>query len=132
MPSSAVHSFSDADDYAAAIRASTVEVTVTGRGQFTAKLIRIDFHRLWMQRFSESLPRVMHAANVPGRAIIMFRTQPGPSLLFRGLEQADHIIRNSEGDNFYQLSSGPVCFGSMSLPVEEMASVGAMMAGCDL
>jgi AraC-like DNA-binding protein len=46
--------------------------------------------------------------------------------------QADHIIRHNEGDNFYQLSSGPVCLGTMSLPVDEIASVGAMMAGCDL
>ena len=76
MPSSAVHRFSDAGDYAAAIRGGTIEVTVTGRGQFSAKRIRIDFHRLWMQRFSESLPRVLHSADVSGRAIMMFRTQP--------------------------------------------------------
>jgi AraC-like DNA-binding protein len=63
----------------------------------------------------------------------MFRAQPGPSLLLSGVEmQADHITRLSEGDDAYQLSSGPVCFGTMSLPVDEIASVGATMAGCDL
>jgi hypothetical protein len=72
MPSSAVHRFSDADDYAAAIRGGTVEVTITERGQFNAKRIRIDFHRLWMQRLSESLPRVLHFAVMPGRAGLMF------------------------------------------------------------
>jgi hypothetical protein len=109
MPSSAVHRFSDPDDYAAAIRAATVEVMITGRGQFTAKRIRIDFQRLWMQRLSESLPRVLHLAAMPGRAAIMFRTRPGPSLLLSGVEmQADHITRHCEGDDAYQLSSGPV------------------------
>ena len=44
--------FTDPDDYAAAIRATTAELTVIGRGHFTAKLTRIDLHRLWMQRFS--------------------------------------------------------------------------------
>ena len=58
MPSSAVRTFSDADDYATSMRATKAEVTVTGRGRFTAKLIRIDLHRLWMQRFSDNLPRV--------------------------------------------------------------------------
>ena len=58
MPSSAVRTFSDPDDYATSIRATKAEVTVTGRGKFTAKLIRIDLHRLWMQRFSDNLPRV--------------------------------------------------------------------------
>ena len=54
MPSSAVHTFADPDDYAAASRQATYELTVTERGHFTAKLIRIDLHRLWMQRFSET------------------------------------------------------------------------------
>ncbi len=54
MPSSAVRTFVDADNCAAAIRQGTVELTVTGRGRFEAKLTRIDLHRLWMQRFFES------------------------------------------------------------------------------
>ena len=74
MPSSAVRTFTDPDDYAAAIRATRAELTVTGRGHFTAKLTRIDLHRLWMQRFSDNLPRVAHSAAMTGRAIISFRT----------------------------------------------------------
>jgi hypothetical protein len=41
MPSSAVRTFTDPDDYAAAIRQGTSELTVTERGHFTAKLTRI-------------------------------------------------------------------------------------------
>jgi hypothetical protein len=37
MPSSAVRTFSDPDEYAATVRAAKTEFTVTGRGQFTAK-----------------------------------------------------------------------------------------------
>jgi AraC-like DNA-binding protein len=133
MPSSAVRTFTDPDDYAMAMRAATVEATVIGRGEFTAKIVRMDFHHLWMQRFSERLPRVMHSALVPGRAIITFRTQPGPSLLWSGAEmQAGSITRHSEGHEAYQLSSGLASFGAMSLPVEDMASVGEAMAGLDL
>jgi AraC-like DNA-binding protein len=133
MPSSEVHTFTDPDDYAAAIRAATVEATVTGRGQFAAKRIRIDLHRLWMQRFTENLPRVLHTSLAPGRAVITFRTRPGRGLLWSGVEmQADYITRHSEGEETHQLSSGKACFGAMSLPVEEMASAGATMAGCDL
>ena len=81
MPSSAVQTFSDPDEYAAAIRATSTEFTVTGRGQFGAKLIRIDLHRLWLQRASDNLPRISHPTNIAGRAVLSFRTQPGPSLL---------------------------------------------------
>jgi AraC-like DNA-binding protein len=130
MPSSAVRTFSEPDDYAAAIRAGAVEVIVTGRGQFAAKQVRIDFHHLWMQRVSDNLPRVWHAANMPGRAGILFYTQRGPRLVYSGVEiQADQIVRPSEGEQYYQVSSGPACFGAMSLPVEEMESLGAIETG---
>jgi AraC-like DNA-binding protein len=133
MPSSAVRSFSDADEYAAAIRNTTAELTVTGRGHFRAKLIRIDLHHLWMQRFSETLPRIVHSAMAVERASITFRTRPGPSLLWSGVElQPINITRHSEGESSHQLSSGSACFGAMSLPVEKMVSVGAVIAGCDL
>jgi hypothetical protein len=58
MPSSAVRSFAEPDAYAASIRAGEIELTVSGRGDFNAKLTGIDLHHLWMQRFSENLPRI--------------------------------------------------------------------------
>lgn len=133
MPSSAVRTFSNADEYATAIRGGAFEVTVIARGDFSAKHTRIDFHRLWMQRISESLPRVWHSAIMRGRAPIMFRTQGGARLLSHGMDMLTHqITRLSEGEDFYQLSRGPVSFGAMSLPVEDMAFIGATTAGSDL
>jgi AraC-like DNA-binding protein len=133
MPSSAVRTFTDPDDYASAIRATKAEITVIGRGRFTAKLTRINLHRLWMQRLSDNLPRVGHSAAMTGRAIISFRTQPGPDLLWSGAEmRATNIIQHSEGQSSFQHSSGSACWGAMSLPVEEMVSVGATIAGVDL
>jgi AraC-like DNA-binding protein len=133
MPSSAVQTFTDPDDYTSAIRGASAELTVIGRGRFTAKLIRIDLHRLWMHRFSDNLPRIAHSANVTGRTFVSFRTQPGLSLLSAGLEMnPTAIIRHYEGQSSFQHSSGSASFGYMSLPIEEMALVGAALAGCDL
>ena len=133
MPSSSVRTFTDPDQYAASIRQGTYELTVIGRGDFTAKLTRIDLHRVWMQRFSEALPRISHVSGWGGRAVIAFRTRPGPSLLRVGMEmQPTTVVRHSEGQGYYQNSSGLASYGSMSLPVEEMASFGVAVAGCDL
>jgi len=88
MPASTVRSFSDSDEYAAAIRAANVELTLTGRGLFAAKLVRIDLHQLWMQRAFDNLPRISHPTNIAGRAIVSFRTRPGPSLLTEGCRGA--------------------------------------------
>ena len=136
MPSSAVHTFADPDDYGAATRrnkAERFEINVTGRGRFTGKIIRIDLHSLWMMRLSDNLPRIGHSATTAGRAMFTFRTEPGPGLLADGLEmQPTSIMRHSEGQNYYRLSAGFASYGSMSLPLEEMATVGEEMAAFDL
>lgn len=133
MPSSAVRTFTDPDDYAASIRATNAEFTVTERGQFTANIIRIDLHRLWMQRFSDNLPRVGHSAAKSGRTIISFRTQAGPSLLWGGAEMhPTNIVRHGEGESTFQRSSGSASWGAMSLPMEVAAAVGETLAGSDV
>jgi len=126
MPSSSVRSFSDPDDYGRSIRAVTAEMTVTGRGRFSAKLTRIDLDRLWMQRFSENLPRTAHRAQPAGRVIIAFRTQPGPSLYRGGVEMLPTNISLSEGTDFFQRSSGLADFATMSLPTEQMIAIAAV------
>lgn len=132
MPTSAVMTLSDPDEYAAAFRNAKVEITVTGGGQFTAELTSIDLHRLQMQRCYENLPRVVHWTGTSERAVIAFRTQPGPSLLWGGAEMLPNtLVRYGEGSNF-QRSSGPVRWAAMSLPVADMVTAGAAMAGLDL
>jgi hypothetical protein len=120
MPSSAARTFTDPDDYAACIRNSTAEMTITGRGVFNAKLTRIDLHRLWMQRFADNLPRVAHTASRSERVSITFRTQPGPTLLWGDAEMLPtNIVRHGESGSPFQRSSGSVSFAAMSLPVED-------------
>ena len=133
MSSSAVHTFTDPDDYAAAIRGTKAEVTVIGRGQFTAEITRIDLHRLWMQRFSDNLPRVGHSAGTSGRVIISLRTQPGPSLLWGNAEMLPtNLVRHGQGESTFQRSSGSASWGAMSLPLEDAVAIGETLAGCDL
>jgi AraC-like DNA-binding protein len=132
MPTSAVRTFSDPDDYAASIRNARVEMTITGRGQLVAKIIRIDLHRLWMQRFSDNLPRVAHSGEM-GRASLIFRTKPGPSLLWGGVEMLPtKITRLGLGDSTFQRSAGAAHWGALSLPVEDIAAIGAVTGGTDL
>jgi hypothetical protein len=69
-----VKTFSEPDEYTAAIRQGTYQLTITQRGIFKAKLSRIDLHRLWMQGFSEELARTSHVDDWGGRAVIAFGT----------------------------------------------------------
>jgi len=133
MPSSTVRIFTDADTYAASIRGTNAEITITGRGRFEGKLVHIDLHRLQTRQASDNLPRIGHSVDVPGYATIAFRTRPGPGQLRNSVEMLpSNIIRRSEGESYFQKSDGFASFGSMSLPVEDIASIGEAMVGCDL
>lgn len=133
MPSSSVLVFTEPGEYAAAIRATTIDLTVTERGQFRAKRTRVDFHRLWMQRFSENMSRTLHSSFVSGRAIITFRTEPGQNLHWSGLQQqSGDLIRHNDGEDAFQHSAGSASWGAMSLPLSDMVGVGITMGGVDL
>jgi AraC-like DNA-binding protein len=133
MPSSAVRNFTDPADYSASIRGATVEHTVIGHGRFNATNTVMDLHHLWMQRFSVSLPGITHFNHDAGRTVIAFRTEQGPSIITGGLEmRRSNIIRCSQAQEYFRKSDGYASFGSMSLPVEVMASYETAIGGCDL
>ena len=86
---------------------------------------------MWLQRFSDSLPRVAHFNHSPGRAIISFRTHAGLELLWDGKVEPAGLARHPECYSFFQRSSGPTHLGAMSLPIEDMGIVGETYGGGD-
>jgi AraC-like DNA-binding protein len=133
MPSSAVRSVEDPYDYEQSMRGTKNELTIVGGGEFHAKITRVDFDRLWIQRVSEVRPRIMHSADVSGRATISFHTKPGPSLLRGGIEAtSSDIVTRGKDHSYFERSNGIVHWGSMSLPAPDMQSVGIAVADCEL
>jgi AraC-like DNA-binding protein len=133
MLSSAIRRVADADEYRAAVRPSSVEFTVTSAGRFAATVVRIDLYHLWLQRGQETLPRIWRA--VPGveRSIITFLTRAGSSAVRNGAEfHSGEIALHSRRHGYHHRSLGPLAWAAMSLPVAEMAAVGAAVAGRDL
>jgi hypothetical protein len=68
MPSSEVRSFTDLDEYLAALPAPHVKGVLTGPGRFSVELTQINLHRVLLVRGEESLPRVVSATTSPLRA----------------------------------------------------------------
>ena len=133
MPSSAVRSFTDPDRYAAAIRQGSVQMTVTGRGQLSAQIIRIDFHRLWMKWFSDNLPRIAHVDSGEGAPSSRFGHEPGPSVSWAGFDlQPEGIIRHRGSGSSFQHTTGATSFGAISLPLEDVDSLLGVIARNDL
>jgi hypothetical protein len=133
MPSSTVRTFADPDDWTTTFRGSQAELTITARGQFSAKLTWIHLHSLQMQRFFDNLPRILHVAHVHQRATISFLAPQGPPQRWSGTELTPtHVMLHNLDQNHFQQTSGAASSGFMSLPVENFVSAGATMIGCDL
>src|SRR4029077_19763572 len=89
--------------------------------------------RLWMQRFSENLAPNSHVDGWGGRAVIAFRTEPGPSLVRNGTElSTSGISWLRPGQSYFQRSAGRSAYGTMSLPLEELAVYSRAIIGREL
>ena len=132
MPTSMVRRFAEPDEYVACMQATSAEVSITRSGYFAAKLARISLHSVWMQQYSETLPRLAHFDNMPGRAVFAFQTRAGPGLLWDGTETPPGaIIRLIDGQSGFLRSTGPSHFASMSLPVADIHAIGATLGDTD-
>ena len=83
MPTSVVYAATDPCEYGAVIRGADVNVLINGRGNFQAKVTRIDLHNMWLQRGEENLPRIFRSTPPDNRVGSQTRlgdcTPRGPS-----------------------------------------------------
>ena len=133
MPSQ-VSVFTDPYPYEAAIRAADVKAVPTARGKFRAELTRINFRRLWMQRFSESLPVIKYTAMDPRRAPIVFLTEPNqPAIHHEGIDVSpEGIVIYGSGVGVHHRTSAGCRFGSMSLSPDDLAASARTFTGREI
>ena len=134
MPSSVVRTFTDPDAYFAGIRNLQIDGIVLRRGVFRAESTRIDLYRLWMHKFDEGLPRLMKVTPSGQRAGLLFTIRPGqPAMQVNGIETSQNQIAKFGLDrDWYIRSSAPCEWGTMSLPLEDLAAAGEAIIGCEL
>jgi len=132
MPSSRIFAFDDPESYQGTVRAAKeVRVTPTTRGHFYAELLQIDLHRLWMQHFRESLPRIAEASGDVDRAAILFPLE-GPGFRHRGIDVSPGDIVVEDCDLAHFLSVAPGRMGAMSLTPTDLAAAGRVLVGREL
>lgn len=134
MPKSVVLRFSDPYEHQRAVRSGNVKFVVAAAGDYRAELTRIDFHRLWMQRSQDSLPRLGYSAIDTDRAPIFFLSDSQqPPLLFGGKDlPPDDMVFFAPGAEHHQRSSSECRWGAMSLTHEDLAAAGRAIVGYDL
>lgn len=133
MPSSSVRTYADPGEMETAHVAAKVELAPIGRESLSARAVRVELDHLWLTRTHESAARIKHVALSPARAFITFLTQPGPDVIIRGgIMPWTGVMRHSREHAYYERTSGPTHWGTMSMPVADMVAVGLATGGCDL
>lgn len=124
-------SFDNPYAYQAAIRAVDVQVLVSQKGAFRAELTRVDFERLWLQRFYENLPRLVRGALNPARLPILFQAEPNRAAMQHcGLDIGrDDLVILGRGSFDFQRMSGDNHWAAMSLAPEDLALASEEITG---
>jgi AraC-like DNA-binding protein len=130
MPGSGTSTFIDPDDYQASLRQARLDLLVTGRGAFNARLTWATLHHLQVLRSEEDLPRIAYLSLAPGLVFVGFATRPDPPMLWAGVElQTGDIIFHSRGERFHQRTTGPCSWSLVGLAPEHLERYGGALSG---
>jgi AraC-like DNA-binding protein len=134
MLRSATFTFDDPVAYQAALRGAEAEVLVTGEGDFRAEYTYIHFDKLLIQDGFENLPCVSHTIVSSRQAGVLFSTDPSEQgVRYCGIEVASNaicVIR--PGSSIHVRTSRSHSWAAMTLPPENLASIGGALTGRDL
>jgi AraC-like DNA-binding protein len=128
MWSSRIVGSRDPDEFVTLIRPSGCDILVTERGPFKARGILMEIDRLYLQRRSERLARLIQVA-MP-RPGMLFLTEAGPSMFWDGVEIGqDNLALFSSGETYLSRLSGPTSWGALSLADDDMEAICGLSSG---
>lgn len=130
MPGSGTGTFIDPDDYQASLRQARIELLVTPRTAFNARLTWATLHRLELLRSEEDVSRVAYVSLDPALVFVGFTTRPDPMMRWGGQElQPNEIIFHSSGERFHQQTTASCSWSLVGLPPEHLERYGSALTG---
>ena len=104
--------FADPSDCDGALGGTKVQLTVTGSGEFKARLTWLHFRHLQVLRGCEELPRIAYVSLPPSRIVVSFPTEEVP-LIWDGIELGSgDIVFHSRGERMHQRTTGQGRWGA--------------------
>lgn len=133
MPLARFQTFDDPDRFQASFRATDCEM-LAGSTRFRAKLARMDFSRLWMQRADMAGPVVVRVTPPPKRFGVVFLANPEQAHpVQNGIELSSRdVLIYPPGQVAHFWSQGASRIAMMSLGEADAANAGFVATGRDL
>ena len=129
MAEAGTHTFSDPERYAAAFGDVCVKLTITGAGNFSARLTHLKLQHLDAYLCRESLPRVAYISLPTERIVLSFPIGSAPPLFGRSALRTGDFVLHSRGDRMHQRSSSACQWGLVSLSLRQFANCGEAPSG---
>jgi AraC-like DNA-binding protein len=121
--------FTDPDGYAAAFSDARVNMTITGGGDFEARLTRLKLNHLQVYRCYESLPRIAYISLPPAQIVLSFPLGT-TSLVSDGVVlRGGDMVLHRRGEGTHQRSEGACQWGLISLSREELENYRKALTG---
>jgi AraC-like DNA-binding protein len=129
MADGGTQTFKDPDGYAAAIGDTRLNLTITGAGDFRARLTWLQLQHLKIYRCCESLSRISYISLSPQLTFLSFPIK-ATSAIFSGLSpQNGDIIFHSSGERAHQRFNGACQWGLIVLSAQHFADCSKALVG---
>jgi AraC-like DNA-binding protein len=131
MPGSVTSVFSEAEEFAAALRAEGVlSLLVTGAGEFRARLTELTLHRLRLSAAEERLPRIAFTAMPTDMILVALARGRASAPIWGGTRLGtDEVMTLTAGQHLHMRTDGPCRWGSIWFPTAELVSYGSALTG---
>jgi AraC-like DNA-binding protein len=121
--------FNDPDSYAAGFGGVRLNLTITGAGEFKARLTRLKLQHLEIYRCHENLPRISYISLPPERIALSFALGKASSILDGVVFRNGDIALHDRGGRLHQRSLGDCQWGLISLSPSELARCAETLTG---
>jgi AraC-like DNA-binding protein len=131
MNGSVTSAFDELEDFGAAIRAEGwLNLLITGRGRFHARLTQVTLHSLRLSATEEHLARIAFLTVPADMALITLPVDGAPLPVYGGIAIRDgEIIILSPGEQTHARTGGFSRVGTICLPVKELVRFGDALTG---
>jgi AraC-like DNA-binding protein len=133
MIGSGTATFTDPGDYQASLAGVRINLVLTGRGTFRARLTWVDLHSMRLLRCRETAARITYVRLAPGTVVVAFPTDFKSPQIWGGVQlgRRDMVVL-SRGEGVHQRTSGASQWGLIILAAEDLAAYGRVLSGTNL
>jgi AraC-like DNA-binding protein len=121
--------FTDPQEFRVGIPDASINVVLTGSGDFKARLTWVTLRRMRLVRIEENLPRIAFVRLAPGPIFVSFAVHHTTPVFWNEVEvRSGQIVLHRCGERLHQRTAGKLTWGLISVLPKDLAYYGRVLA----